>query len=268
MDLVERELTVSYCLVQFLKMIRKIFVNQIFLTESSHTMICIMSGVLYRNRKQIHSSSVYLKSKSKNVKITKFPSASDLDLSSELQEKIGITAFSSEAAESIEKMHHILSQRIVTKLTGSHLDSVQIESKTGFIPLKLISQLSFPKPNLIRLDLSQSKEHLQNSVKALKQYFPFAGIQTQGYDTIEIATFKLNKVIKQQMSRDAKSCCQDTKSILSHMATPIFKKLKSQKSITQDSKYKAENYLQSITRYYNEEIDEIIEKKLEEINDL
>ena len=252
-------------------MIRRIFVNQVYLTDYTLKMTYTIAGILYRDNtraKQIHSSSIYLKSKSKNAKKNIIPSASDLDLSSELQERIGLTSFSAEAAESLRKMHQILSQRIVSKLTGSHLDSVQIESKTGFIPLKLISQLSFPKPNLIRLDLSQSKEHLQNSVKALKQYFPFAGIQTQGYDTIEISTFKLNKVIKQEMIRDAKRCCQDTKSILSSMATPIFKRVKSQRSISQDSKHSTENYLISLTRYYNEQIDETIENKLEEIKEL
>ena len=249
-------------------MIRKIIVNQFLLTESAQRMLYVTSGLLYRNINQIHSSSVILKSKSKNAKVSKLPSPLDLDLSTELQEEIGITSFCAEATESIEKMHTILNQRIITKITGSHLDSVQIESKTGFIPLKLISQLSFPKPNLIRLDFSQSKEHLQNSVKSLKQYFPFAGIQTQGFDTIEISVFKLNKVIKQQMIRDAKRCCQDTKSILSHMAAPIFKKLKSQRSISQDSKHSAELYLQSVTRCYIVEIDDTIEKKVTEIDDL
>lgn len=219
--------------------------------------------------RQIQSTCIHLKSKSKkSEKKVKPPSLTDLDLSSEIQDNIGVTSFSEEASDSLDKMHHILRQRIATKITPSHLEAVQIESRSGFVPLKFVSQLSFPKPNFIRLDMSQSREHVQNTVKALKHYFPFAGIQTQGFDSIEITTSKLNKVIKSEMVRDAKRCCQDTKSIINNISAPILKKLKSQRSLPADTKHDAENFIRNLIRYYIQQVDESIDKKLEDIEEL
>ena len=249
-------------------MFRNIFAINTFLTEYSLIMreIRSVNSTIIR---QVQSTCVNLKSKSKKFeKKGKIPSLTDLDLSSEIQDNIGLTSFGEEANDSLHKMHHILRQRIATKITPSHLDAVQLESISGFVPLKLVSQLSFPKPNFIRLDMSQSREHVQNAVKALKHYFPFAGIQTQGFDSIEITTFKLNKVIKSEMVRDAKRCCQDTKSIIKNISAPILKKLKSQRSLPADTKYEADNFIQNLIQYYIQQVDESIDKKLEDINEL
>ncbi|KAI6646454.1 Ribosome recycling factor [Oopsacas minuta] len=250
-------------------MIRKLLLNKVFQTQN---FLELIPGVKAKNStktRQIHSTYILLKSKSKKFeKKSKAPSVTDLDISSEILDKIGISSLGDDATESIDKMNQILRKRIAIKITPAHLDTVQIESKTGFVPLKLVSQLSFPKPNLIRLDMSQSREHLQNAVKALKHYFPFAGIQTQGFDHIEITTYKLNKVIKVEMQREAKKCCEDTKSIIRNISAPVLKRLKSQKSLGQDTKHDGELFIQSLTRYYSQQIDESVEKKLEEVDEL
>ena len=250
-------------------MFRNVFALKTFLTEYSLLMRNVKSDVNSTKIRQIQSTCIHLKSKSKkSEKKEKIPSLTDLDLSSEIQDSIGVTSFGDDANDSLDKMHHILRQRIATKITPSHIDAVQIESKSGFVPLKLVSQLSFPKPNLIRLDMSQSREHVQNAVKALKNYFPFAGIQTQGFDSIEISTFKLNKVIKNEMVRDAKRCCQDTKSIIKNISAPILKKLKSLRSVPADTKHDSEIFIRNLIRYYIQQVDESIDKKLEDIDEL
>ena len=224
-----------------------------------------LSSLNVTQKKYFQTSHLLCKLKSKQNKMSHSPSYSSLEISPEIVEELGLAEFEEAAAKTVEVLEHILTRRITTKITPMHLDSIQVPTTEGFTPLKVLSQLSFPKSNMIRLDMTSSKKHLHKAIVALKEFYPFIGVQTHGNDTIEISLLKKDKELRQNMTKDAKKQSENLKSSLRSKGSPILKKLKSYKSLSKDVVYSLENYIESVTRYHSEQIDRIFETKLKEV---
>jgi len=178
--------------------------------------------------------------------------------------------FLAEAREKMEKTVNVFTEEIKKIQTGRVstvlVEDILVDYYGSKAPIKQVAAISIPEPRQILIS-PWNKDDLVSIRKAVEESDLGASPQNDG-EAVRIIfpplTQERREELKKIVSKEKEKCRITIKQIREDASTGI----KSLGSISEDDKFKAKEKLQEIVEEFNKKVDEITEKKEEEITNV
>ena len=168
--------------------------------------------------------------------------------------------------KTIEHLNHELSTIRTGRASTALLDTIKVDYFGTMTPLKHVASISIPDPKTIAIQPFQPNM-LVNIEKALQASDLGLTPNSDGH-VIRLSIPKLTEERRMEILKIVKNQGEETKIAIRNIRRDAIEKLRAaQKAsdITEDDLHRGEKEAQEITDEYIAEVDEIIEKKEEEI---